>query len=79
MELRPLKCCICPKLTPRAQNFEHGMYDFFHLVTDTTRKSYAEMTRNLSGSPVVPCNELAPLNYPGSWKCQQKISFFFII
>ena len=22
MELRPLKCCICPKLTPRAQEFQ---------------------------------------------------------
>ena len=35
MELRPLKCCICPKLTPPPglKNFEHGNACFVHLVT----------------------------------------------
>ena len=29
MELRPLKCCICPKLTPRAQEFRTWKCMFF--------------------------------------------------
>ena len=33
MELRPLKCCICPKLTPGLKNFEHGNVCFVHFVT----------------------------------------------
>ena len=33
MELRPLKCCIGPKLTPGLKNFEHGNVFFVHLVT----------------------------------------------
>ena len=33
IELRPLKCCICPKLTPGLNNFEHGNACFVHLVT----------------------------------------------
>ena len=33
IELRPLKCCICPKLTPGLKNFEHGNACFVHLVT----------------------------------------------
>ena len=33
MELRSLKCCIGPKLTPGLKNFEHGNACFVHLVT----------------------------------------------
>ena len=33
MALRPLKCCIGPKLTPGLKNFEHGNVCFVHLLT----------------------------------------------
>ena len=38
IELRPLKCCICPKLTPRLKNFEHENACFVHLVTNGSVK-----------------------------------------
>ena len=35
IELRPLKCCICPKLTPGLKNFDDENACFVHLVTLT--------------------------------------------
>ena len=36
MELRPLKCCIGPKMTPELKNFERRNACFVHLVTMTS-------------------------------------------
>ena len=51
IELRPLKCCICPKLTPGLKNFEHGNACFVHLVT---LMNLYEMSK----ANLVPCIKL---------------------
>ena len=42
IELRPLKCCICPKLTPGLKNFEHENACFVHLVTMLASSQFAQ-------------------------------------